>query len=169
MFTRRLTSTALAAVAGFSLSQCMDVPPYPPPVSVTGISLDGGPNPRGRGGRGTRYLDSLPEMPLRTPPPPVNPGQFSYDTPESIDRDRPNPDRLDPVPDPGLTRDVPADSPPPPTIKPETPQLPFGVPVPGKRGFVYSPYDKEQMVDVTGIDSGKKVRCPYTSKIFLVP
>ena len=47
--------------------------------------------------------------------------------------------------------------------------MPFGIPVPGKKGFVYSPYDKTQMVDVRGITPGKKVRCPYTSKIFLVP
>lgn len=47
--------------------------------------------------------------------------------------------------------------------------MPFGLPVPNKKGFVYSPFDKTQLVDVRGIPPGKKVRCPYTSKIFLVP
>lgn len=48
--------------------------------------------------------------------------------------------------------------------------LPFGQPVVGKKGFVYSPYapDKGQ-VDVDGIPAGTKVKCPYTGKVFRVP
>lgn len=47
--------------------------------------------------------------------------------------------------------------------------LPFGVPVVGKNGYVYSPYTKGQLVDVTGIPSGTRVECPYTKKHFRVP
>lgn len=60
---------------------------------------------------------------------------------------------------------------PPTPPKPQPPaELPYGKPVPGKRGFVYSPYDSSAgFVDVQGIAPGTKVRCPYTGKIFRVP
>ena len=59
----------------------------------------------------------------------------------------------------------------PPPVRPAaSSSLPFGTPVPGKPGFVYSPYDKTAgMIDVKDIASGTKVRDPYTGKIFLVP
>lgn len=42
--------------------------------------------------------------------------------------------------------------------------------VPGKPGFVTSPYASTMgYVDVRGYPSGTKVRCPYTQKDFLVP
>lgn len=42
--------------------------------------------------------------------------------------------------------------------------------VPGKPGFVFSPYDiKAPYVDVSGIPAGAKALCPYTGKMFLVP
>lgn len=47
---------------------------------------------------------------------------------------------------------------------------PFGIPVPGKAGYVYSPFDeKKRYVDVTDIAAGTEVKCPYTQKIFKVP
>ena len=48
--------------------------------------------------------------------------------------------------------------------------LPYGTPILGKPGYVYSPYDeKKQQVDVSGIPTGTKVKCPYTGKVFRVP
>lgn len=47
--------------------------------------------------------------------------------------------------------------------------LPFGIPIPGKKGYVYSPFSDKQQVDVSGIPTGTKVKCPYTSKVFRVP
>lgn len=48
--------------------------------------------------------------------------------------------------------------------------IPYGKPVPGKPGYVFSPFDKNGgYVDVTGYAPGQKVKDPYTGKIFLVP
>jgi hypothetical protein len=49
--------------------------------------------------------------------------------------------------------------------------LPYGVPVPGRKGMVTSPYLPEdgKYIDVTGFPSGSVVKDPYTGKFFLVP
>ena len=57
----------------------------------------------------------------------------------------------------------------PPTKKPRR-DLPYGIPVPNKSGFVTSPYaPKAGYVDVRGFPSGTEVKDPYTGKIFLAP
>ena len=48
--------------------------------------------------------------------------------------------------------------------------LPYGIPVPGHRGMVTSPYSPEgNYIDVSAFAPGSAVRDPYTGKIFLVP
>ncbi len=48
--------------------------------------------------------------------------------------------------------------------------LPYAKPVPGKPGYVFSPFDKNGgYVDVTGYSPGQKVKDPYSGKVFLVP
>ena len=48
--------------------------------------------------------------------------------------------------------------------------LPYGIPVANKPGFVTSPFSPTQgVVDVRGIPSGTQVKDPFTGKIFLTP
>jgi hypothetical protein len=49
-------------------------------------------------------------------------------------------------------------------------KIPYAKPVPGKPGYVYSPFDPNGgYVDVTGYAPGSKAKDPYSGKIFIVP
>lgn len=49
--------------------------------------------------------------------------------------------------------------------------LPYGTPVPGRKGMVTSPYlpEEDKIIDVTDFASGSVAKDPYTGKFFLVP
>jgi hypothetical protein len=48
--------------------------------------------------------------------------------------------------------------------------MPYGIPVPGRKGIVISPYLPEgNYIDVSAFAPGSAVKDPYTGKIFLVP
>ena len=51
-----------------------------------------------------------------------------------------------------------------------TGDMPYGIPVPGQKGMVTSPYSPEgNYVDVGAFAPGTAVKDPYTGKIFRVP
>jgi hypothetical protein len=58
-----------------------------------------------------------------------------------------------------------------PPAAPSAPaEIPFATRIPGKAGFVKSPFDLNgQAIDVRDFQSGQKARCPYTGKVFRVP
>ena len=48
--------------------------------------------------------------------------------------------------------------------------MPYGIPVPGHKGMVTSPYSPEgNYIDVSAFAPGSAVRDPFTGKMFLVP
>ena len=48
--------------------------------------------------------------------------------------------------------------------------MPYGIPVPGRKGIVINPYWPEgNYVDISAFAPGTAVKDPYTGKIFLVP
>jgi hypothetical protein len=48
--------------------------------------------------------------------------------------------------------------------------MPYGIPVPGHKGMVTSPYSPEgNYIDVSAFAAGSVVKDPYTGKMFLVP
>lgn len=57
-----------------------------------------------------------------------------------------------------------------PARKESDPQLPAGIPVPNKPGFLRSPYGGNQaLIDARGFPRGTPVKDPYTGRTFVTP
>ena len=124
------------------------------------------------------YADTAPSPPsqpyrVQQPPPPppaqnqrrIVTNETNPEPPAEADVRQTAPPRTSSGP-----RSQPTSTPPPRTTSSQTSDLPYGKPVPGKPGYVFSPFDKNGgYVDVTGYTPGQKVKDPYTGKIFLVP
>ena len=154
-------------ITAATLASCVyPPPPRRPARPQTGASLDR-PASGERSARETRYLE---EQAAQTP---VAPAPADSASPDAAVVQAPTD-----APPPPVTAEAPPEKPkteapketPPPAPAPAASELPYGKPVPGKKGFVYSPYDQSAgFVDVRDISPGTKVRCPYTGKIFRVP
>ena len=113
-------------------------------------------------------VDEPPKKPRGKPHSPPNTSTTSVD---------PNaqPDPTAPPPTEGTK--PPTDTTHPPSPVPESTQppvargeIPYAKPVPGKPGFVFSPYDQfKGYIDVRGFPPGTEVKDPYSQKSFLVP
>lgn len=121
--------------------------------------------------RGYLYTDRA-ALQEATPPPPA-PGQQSRPAPSE-----PREPATTPAPGPTPTP-TPTSTPKPrpsvvykPTPKPPpgSEAVPFGVPVPGKPGFVTSPHSPNAgFIDVSGMAPGTLAKDPYSGKTFRVP
>jgi hypothetical protein len=95
------------------------------------------------------------------------PTQRRTTTTQTSPRSRPSPS---PHSSPATVTEKSKPSPSPSRTTSTQAQYPTAKPVPGKPGYVFSPFDPSGgYVDVTGYTSGQKVKDPYSGKIFVVP
>ncbi len=161
-------------LVGFGLSACAHLEEADSPSSQ---NLDS--EPRFNQGRATGGTPAEPSS-----PPPTSTPSTSTPTPTQQPASTPPPDPLEQLKNvnPQAEDDAPvtvgsgeADSEEmadttaaPPATEPE--ELPYGIPVPGRPGTVYSPYDRTAgFVDVSGLAPGTVVTDPYTGNQFRVP
>lgn len=109
----------------------------------------------------------------KAPPPKTPPKKTKSKSNEQAADYPPTPAPIMPTPPPSPTATTsqppvrPASVPPNKNSKRD---IPYGIPVPNKPGFVTSPYSpKSGYVDVRGFPSGTEVKDPYSGKTFLTP
>jgi hypothetical protein len=109
--------------------------------------------------------------PLNFPPGYQSPAGSSAGTAPSYSAVNPHPTpdpRPAPSPAPSSQSAAPAPAPNPPPAPPKSAEPQYATKVPGKPGWIRSPYDGK-LLDATGFLRGEQVADPHTGKIMLVP
>ncbi len=163
----RLTMSTATAAGALLFTSCTV---FPPPVPPSGPPFADG---RPRYGHGGTESPNYANDPRASSGPQIkrDPNNTRVDITPPAPRTRTDttgtlpPLTSEPNPPPVTTTDA------PPVTKPaQHEDLPFGTPVVGRQGMVYSPYAPEKgVVDVEGLKRGTRVECPYTKKHFRVP
>lgn len=172
----RGTAVALMAASALLTVSCTTFNQPPPPPSAPGFAPPGQARYGYGGTQSPNYSEprALPANPGQReikrdpqdtnvniePPPPRNTGGTTPPAAEA-----------GPAAEAPPTTSAPATETPPAVTKPVPREdLPYGIPVVGKKGYVYSPYAEDKgLVDVEGMKRGTRVECPYTKKHFRVP
>jgi hypothetical protein len=167
---KRILQAFLLTATASCFTACSS-PNSPPPGGGRGRSLDVPPQ-YGVSQEQTQYLDQSgltdPSAAAVQPPNPNAPvtGDNATQPPAADGTTAPPPVVVTP---PGSTP-APGSTQPPAAPQPAPVEIPYATRIPGKPGFVKSPFDPNgQAIDVQGFQSGQKARCPYTGKIFRVP
>ena len=112
-------------------------------------------------------VDEPPKKPTKKPGSHLPPATQTVVDPNAT------PDQSTPPPSDTPTKpptETHAPSSPVPDQQVQTGTIPYAKPVPGKPGFVFSPYDQYKgYIDVRGFPPGTEVKDPYSGKSFLVP
>jgi hypothetical protein len=150
---------AAGALFGTSCTVFSPAPPPPPPATGPfryGYGGTNSPNYERRAQPGQREIKRDPNddnVNIEPPPPRDEPTPPAEATPPGTPPPAPPPIDTPPAPKPSAKED-----------------LPYGIPVVGKKGYVYSPFAEDRgQVDVEGLKRGTRVKCPYTGKHFRVP
>jgi hypothetical protein len=181
---RRAAPAGLLSVSVL-LSSCEIFTPPPPPPPVGPFAADGRPRYGFQGTQSPNYQEAPPALPGNNSTPQNKPVRINRDPNNTTVDIAPPPPRTtkpDIIPPPSIpstpadatvpvTPSTPSTPANPPASKPSSrDDLPFGTPVVGKKGFVYSPYAEDKgYVDVETLKRGTRVKCPYTGKHFRVP
>ena len=168
-------------LAGMALLSSCEIFTPPPPMPPPPFSPAGRPRYGFNGTSSPSYNEAPPALPGngRTSPdanPQTKPPRIVRDpsnTTVNIDPPKPRDTRPPDMDTPPVIVEKPESTPPavtPPAKPSAREDLPYGTPVVGKKGFVYSPYAEDKgYVDVDGLKRGTRVKCPYTQKHFRVP